>query len=347
MLGVATPNVCGRRSGTYARQQHSVHTGRGGGTPGQKKGGIMAGRRTSSSGGIGRSRRTRVGRLVAAMCATFVATMSLSPFVSAARPITSLTWSPTDLSFGSLAVGGLDQKSIVLANTGTKTIRRPSIAVTGIDYFIGSENCSLSVLRSGDYCTVTIVFAPSATGPSTGTVSTTASKTLFAANLAGTGTAVAVPTPADTNAAEPLHSCAVNGVAGVTCWGHNEYGQLGVGDLRARTSPVPVAGLTAPIAAVATGDFHSCALTVVGAVQCWGRNDLGQLGTGTGPDSATPLDVIGLSSDVIAISSAGSLTCALHSDRTVACWGTHDVALLPSGLRHARNPRPAGDSLSP
>lgn len=45
-------------------------------------------------------------------------------------------------------------------------------------------------------------------------------------------------------------------------------------------TPLAVSGLT-PAAATDSGSQFSCASLALGGVNCWGRNDLGQLGDGT------------------------------------------------------------------
>jgi alpha-tubulin suppressor-like RCC1 family protein len=52
-------------------------------------------------------------------------------------------------------------------------------------------------------------------------------------------------------------------------WGSNNYGQLGVGDRRDRSSPVIVRGVP-PVRALALGSLFAGAVTVRGDVFTWG-----------------------------------------------------------------------------
>lgn len=92
------------------------------------------------------------------------------------------------------------------------------------------------------------------------------------------------------------HTCAVLGGGEVDCWGWNYYGQLGDGTKATQTKPARVLWLTDSARDVAAGSAHSCAVTELGAVKCWGRNNYGQLGDGTESASAIPLTVVGLGS---------------------------------------------------
>lgn len=76
------------------------------------------------------------------------------------------------------------------------------------------------------------------------------------------------------------HACFVQD-AGVYCWGNDDHGQLGDGNLGHQNVPVLSLGITAPVLAVAPGGRHTCAVTAPGGVLCWGDNSEGQLGDGT------------------------------------------------------------------
>lgn len=121
------------------------------------------------------------------------------------------------------------------------------------------------------------------------------------------------------------HTCALLDDGGVACWGNSTYGQLG------RPSGVPsnprmasrVGGLPGPAAQVVSGDEHSCARLVSGAVYCWGRNLESQIGNEdvTSSTVETPTQPTGLSSGVVALAAGGGHTCAVMSDGSMLCWG--------------------------
>lgn len=96
-------------------------------------------------------------------------------------------------------------------------------------------------------------------------------------------------------------------------------------------APVEVIGLDTGVSAIAAGGVHTCALMSDGAVKCWGDNAAGELGDGTTERRLAPVDVMGLSADIVAIAAGGAHTCALMNDGTIKCWGSNYWGQLGDG----------------
>lgn len=99
------------------------------------------------------------------------------------------------------------------------------------------------------------------------------------------------------------------------------------------------------IMAVATGGFHTCALTTGGGVRCWGDNSFGQLGngqSGLGTVSTTPVAVVGLGGGVKQIVAGLYHTCALKLDGAVVCWGSNSYGQLGDGRQFSDSAAPVG-----
>jgi alpha-tubulin suppressor-like RCC1 family protein len=92
---------------------------------------------------------------------------------------------------------------------------------------------------------------------------------------------------------------------------------------------------------IAAGGVHTCALTPVGGVVCWGVNNNGQLGDGTTTDRWAPTPVTGLDGGVVAVSGGWQHTCALTTTGGVLCWGLNGAGELGDGTtsdRHTPTP---------
>jgi alpha-tubulin suppressor-like RCC1 family protein len=119
----------------------------------------------------------------------------------------------------------------------------------------------------------------------------------------------------------PEHRCALTTVGGMKCWGDNTYGELGNTTPPLPSDVVDVMGLTSGVAAIAAGWTHSCAVTTAGGVKCWGNGYMGQLGNNAAMTSQMPVDVQGLSSNMVSVACGDAFTCARDAAGSLYCWG--------------------------
>ena len=120
--------------------------------------------------------------------------------LSLGSPATTVTLSPTSLSFGDQLIDTTSSaKTVTLTNSGTATLDISSISITaGSSFFAISSNTCEATLAAGKKCKVSVKFTPTALGAVTGTLSFTdnASGSPQTVSLSGTGEAQATLTPA-------------------------------------------------------------------------------------------------------------------------------------------------------
>ena len=143
-------------------------------------------------------------------------------------------------------------------------------------------------------------------------------------------------------AAGNYHTCALTTTGRVWCWGKGSVGQLGNDVSLDSDHPVAVVdgdGSSNPLTGVislAAGSYHTCALTTVGQVWCWGKGYFGQLGNDAEINSDHPVAVVdgdGSSNPltgVISLAAGGNHTCAITSGGGALCWGNGGSGQLGS-----------------
>ena len=136
------------------------------------------------------------------------------------------------------------------------------------------------------------------------------------------------------------HTCAALIDGTLHCWGLNDFGQLGLGDISTRGARPGEVGITTEVdlggesvADVVAGNAMTCALLADDSVTCWGNNDWGELGLehlrniGDQPAESPLLDRVAPPSGrtIVHLSVAPHdvivHVCALLDDATVTCWG--------------------------
>ncbi|HMM00540.1 MAG TPA: hypothetical protein PKC96_04285 [Bacilli bacterium] len=148
-------------------------------------------------------------------------------------------------------------------------------------------------------------------------------------------------------AAGYAHSLAVTSLGKVFSWGYNYFGQIGNGS-SGSSNVVSPQDITANFTGLATnetvvgfavGDFHSLAVTSLGKVFAWGRDNNGQLGNGSGSSSdvTSPQDITanfaGLTTNetVVGVSAGSMHSLAVTSLGKVFAWGQDSSEQLGNG----------------
>lgn len=116
-------------------------------------------------------------------------------------------------------------------------------------------------------------------------------------------------------------TCMLRANARLYCFGTNERGQLGTGDLSPRTTPTEVL-LPGAVVAFSAAFDHACAVLRSGALYCWGSNAEHELGQGEGAplDRSIPVEVAP-GTAFVEVSAGQGHTCAIAIDGAIHCTG--------------------------
>ena len=151
-----------------------------------------------------------------------------------------------------------------------------------------------------------------------------------------------VGAPAVRVVAGHAHTCVITQAGQVRCWGRNQNGQLGTGNVASLgDDPGELPTVDIPlnfvkVIDIAAGGIHTCALSDAGKVRCWGNGLYGQLGygntnhLGNGPGELPPSDV-NVGGLAVKITAGSYHTCAHLVNGEIRCWGSGGSGQLGNG----------------
>lgn len=122
-------------------------------------------------------------------------------------------------------------------------------------------------------------------------------------------------------------TCVLTQDGKVSCWGRQYPNDP---ENQFRPTPVQIGGLSEGVSAISGNGEHICALLNNSKVKCWGVNSNGELGNGSQTNSATPVEVSGLSG-VQSVAAGRYHTCAIVSGGNARCWGLNSQGQLGTG----------------
>ncbi|MEM9463647.1 MAG: hypothetical protein AAGF11_56440 [Myxococcota bacterium] len=139
-------------------------------------------------------------------------------------------------------------------------------------------------------------------------------------------------------------TCATTEDGELQCWGRNERGQLGHGNLEtigddefpADADPIALSG---PVVEIRTNGAQTFARLADGTIHAWGQNDAAQLGLlhtmdlgdDETPATASEPTAVDLGGVATALAVGASFACALRADAAVLCWGAGNHGQLGLG----------------
>ncbi|AKU94906.1 hypothetical protein AKJ09_01570 [Labilithrix luteola] len=137
-------------------------------------------------------------------------------------------------------------------------------------------------------------------------------------------------------AAGQNHFCVLMSDKTARCWGDDSLGQLGAGmpapDPEPDAGPVRVVQGLTNVTQISAGGTTTCGRLVDGTVECWGGNDVGQLGLTADPPTSDwnphPTAAAVAVSGALRVDVGVHSACAIVTSGDVLCWGANDQAQL-------------------
>ena len=124
------------------------------------------------------------------------------------------------------------------------------------------------------------------------------------------------------------HACTIDTTGKMSCWGTNQYGELGDGTIaQHRDAALPVKGLPS-VVEIATAYMRTCARTASGDLYCWGDRTWGKMAAGTAIDNGRsgenkPLAGAPIRTKIAAMAMQQAHSCAVTVEGALECWGTN------------------------
>lgn len=119
--------------------------------------------------------------------------------------------------------------------------------------------------------------------------------------------------------------CALLADRTVRCWGSNWAGQRGK-PASTKSSSVPEDLLIADVANITTGDYFTCALTMSGAIWCFGEGS-GSIGT------TVQVGTMSAVGTVVRMAMGPTHGCLVTASGGAKCWGENDYGEVGDGTK--------------
>jgi len=139
------------------------------------------------------------------------------------------------------------------------------------------------------------------------------------------------------------HTCGIrriNDKNHLFCWGNNENGQLGIGNIESTIEPVSVQNENGSWVKVSAGFYHTCGLKSIegtNKIYCWGKNEFGEVGDNTTAMQKSPTEVAGINRGWVTLSSGGNHSCGIKKENNISkiyCWGNNEYGTLGTGANN-------------